>query len=84
MTGAIPKYGEQFALEHLDEYDPELASRRYVLKAGRSWHIRSDKTSKCWMIFHDGRLVTFTGSLTGAMKRLLDGIDQGYYQVSQP
>lgn len=89
MTGQIPSYGQHFALVSLP-YSPILANRAYTLKANPDWYIRSDKTSKCWRVYHcpaggDRELAAPVGtpltSMGLAMARLLEGIDQGFYAL---
>ena len=87
--GQIPPYGEHFRLESLP-YHPELANRAYALKQDDRWFVRSDKTSKAWVIYHgaDRDLATAMcrplPSLTAAMAKLLDGIARDFYQITRP
>jgi hypothetical protein len=88
MTGQIPKYGQNFKLEHVDGYHPTLSHSAYVLKRDSKWFIRSDKASKRWQIFHGEVRDTAAPvgkvhpSLTKAMKKMIDGIDGGFYAIS--
>lgn len=53
MTGRIPKYGENFSLEHMPyDFTQDLANRRYVLKSDRRYFIRSTRNSEHWRIFY--------------------------------
>lgn len=88
--GQIPPYGKNFRLES-EPWTPGLANRVYVLKRDPRWFIRSDKTSGTWRVYHwhldhARELATPVGTPLGtfgeAMARLLDGIEQGFYQVT--
>lgn len=86
--GQIPPYGKNFRRESVP-WTPEMANTIYVLKRDAAWFIRSDKTSKVWVIFYiDPELSVAIAigkplpSLTAAMARLLDGISQGFYQIA--
>ena len=89
MTGQIPPYGQNFRWERVS-YHPDRASRIYVLKRDGRWFIRSDRTSKAWAVYFDpaGGFPFMMGkvwpSLTVAMAKLLDGIEQGFYPVAEP
>ncbi len=51
----VPAYGAHFTLQHLP-YEPgqDIAPRAYVLRIDPAWSIRSDRTSKHWVIFVAG------------------------------
>lgn len=84
MTGQIPKYGKNFRREST-RYHPDLANRVYALKRDPEWFIRSDKPSKIWRVYHGAQRDTATAfgtplpTLTKAIARLLEGIEQGFY-----
>lgn len=87
MTGQIPPYGGHFRRESVP-WTPDLANRVYVLKADPAWFIRSDKTSGTWRVYwhFTEHLVTSVGTPLPtfglAMLRLLEGIDQGFYAIT--
>ena len=80
MTGEVAKYGENFRLEHVPP-SPDMANRLYVLKRDDDWWIRSDKSSKIWMIFHNGVFMTERSSLGKAMSAVFRGIELGFYSI---
>jgi hypothetical protein len=83
MTGQIPKYGAHFRLGSA-EWHPTLGMSLYILKKDAQWYIRSDKTSKRWYVFHNNtHMGRVQPSLREAMSLLLDGIDQGFYEISE-
>jgi hypothetical protein len=93
MSGRIPPYGKNFRLEQT-RYHPALASRVYALKRDPAWFIRSDKTSGEWQVYWrvPGTGATFdTAAPVGtplptlgqAMTRLLDGIAEGFYTITE-
>jgi hypothetical protein len=87
MTGKIPPYGENFRHARVGSYHPVLSDTIYVLKVDNEWFIRSDKPSKRWYVFHGKNrdMATHMGkvlpNMRSAMKLLLDGIDQGFYDT---
>ncbi len=88
MTGQIPPYGKDFALEHLEWTPDTWDCRRYALKRDRRYFIRSLVGSHKWFIMFEDlpRVAVQMGKPTRtygeAMARLLSGIEQGLYQVS--
>lgn len=90
MTGQIPKYGENFRLERVNEYSATLSHSAYVLKRDPRWFIRSDKTSHKWNLYFGSgnwNLATYMvtrPTLTAAMENLLKGIELGFYVVANP
>jgi hypothetical protein len=87
MTGQIPKYGENFKHDRVDEYSPIWGTAIYALKADERWFIRADKTSKKWCIWFGvdrpraTRISPAFPSLTVAMGKMLEGIKLGVYSV---
>lgn len=75
MTGAIPKYGDHFRLQHT-RYSTDRSGSIYVSKEDPNWYIQSDKTSKKWTIYHHSMV---TGkvwpSLTVAMEKVVKVLD---------
>lgn len=78
MTGAIPKYGKNFRLEHVArDFENDLASRIYVRKEFPRYYIRSNGNSEKWSVFysHPGQhdlVKSGFHTLTEAMQWLLD------------
>ena len=87
MTGQIPPYGKNFRHDRAAKYHPSLGQALYILKWDEHWYIRADKGSKRWYIFHSGHqgaihMGKVWPSLTVAMAKLMEGVKQGYYDIS--
>lgn len=92
MTGQIPPYGRRGFRRESVPWTPDLANRIYVLTRDPAWFIRSDSTSEHWQVYHrppGASLTTATAmsrpqdTFREAMDLLLDGIDRGFYPVTE-
>jgi hypothetical protein len=82
MSGQIPPYGKNFKIGSAT-YHPTLGSSIYMYKWDHHWYIRADKGSKRWYIFHnDIHMGKVWPSLTVAMSKFVEGVKQGYYDIS--
>lgn len=99
MTGQIPKYGDNFRLEHTG-YDHDYSHSVYVLKSDEQWFIRSRKGSKSWRVYYTEPPSKMSGngrfdpvfatavspvkiSLSVAMEILITGAELGYYDAKR-
>lgn len=73
MTGQIPPYGDDFKRVDVLAYDPVFSSGRiYQLKSDTRYHLRSDKSSKRWMLFFQGQPFAQARSMGEAMILMLE------------
>lgn len=89
MTGQIPPYGKNFKHDRVGSYHPVLNDAIYVFRRDEMWFIRADKGSKRWYVFHGMNRNQATcvskvqPNMRSAMELMIDGADQGFYQLRE-